>query len=173
MNLFDLPVKNSDVVYTPRRISKLIIDYLKPTGKILDPCRGDGSFFEQLSGDVDFCEIREGKDFFLYSQMVDWIIGNPPYSIFYEFLEHSFTLAENVSFLVPTNKIFQRQKVMNLINNWGGVVSIIVFGSGSLLNFPFGFSVGNFHFQKGYKGETKLIMGMDTIYSFREFGGEL
>lgn len=29
--------------------------------------------------------------------------------------------------------------------------------------FPFGFSVGNFHFEKGYKGETKIIMGMKQI----------
>ena len=45
----------------------------------------------------------------------------------------------------------------------GGVKSIIVYGSGSLLKFPFGFSVGNFHFQKGYKGATEVIMGMKLI----------
>lgn len=49
---------------------------------------------------------------------------------------------------------------MDLINKWGGVKSIIIYGSGTLIGFPFGFSVGNFHFEKGYKGDTKIIMGM-------------
>lgn len=47
----------------------------------------------------------------------------------------------------------------------GGVYSIIVYGSGTLIGFPFGFSVGNFHFKKGYKGDTKLIMGMKQVNS--------
>ena len=46
----------------------------------------------------------------------------------------------------------------------GGVKSIIIFGSGQLIGFPFGFSVGNFHFQKDYKGETKILMGMKNIF---------
>ena len=33
----------NDVVYTPRDISKKIVEYFKPTGKILDPCMGDGA----------------------------------------------------------------------------------------------------------------------------------
>jgi len=110
-----------------------------------------------------YCEIAEGKDFFEFNEKVNWIIGNPPYSIFLEFLEHSFKLADNVSFLVPTNKIFQRQIIMDMINDYGGIKSQIIYGSGSLIGFPFGFSVGNFHFQKGYKGACELIIGMKKI----------
>lgn len=29
-------------------------------------------------------------------------------------------IVDNVSFLVPTNKIFQRQVIMNMINRYGG-----------------------------------------------------
>ncbi len=47
----------------------------------------------------------------------------------------------------------------------GGVRSIIIYGSGSLIDFPFGFSVGNFHFEKGYKGECKILMGMKQIFN--------
>jgi hypothetical protein len=161
--LFDRFVPQSDVVYTPVEVSKQIIEFLQPVGKCLDPCRGDGSFYNQMLNS-DYCEITEGKDFFEYKEPVDWIIGNPPYSNFKEFLEHSFTIAQNVSFLVPTNKVFQRQVIMEMINKWGGVKSMIIYGSGSLIGFPFGFSVGNFHFQKGYKGECKIIMGMKTIF---------
>lgn len=45
----------------------------------------------------------------------------------------------------------------------GGVKSMLIYGSGSLLDFPFGFSVGLFHFQRGFKGEARVIMGMKEI----------
>lgn len=160
--LYETHVLESDIVYTPESVSKWIINFLRPTGEILDPCKGDGAFWKHLPS-ADYCEIKEGLDFFDYSKKVDWIIGNPPYSIFKDFLEKSFELAENVSFLVPTNKVFQRQVIMEMINKWGGVKSIIVYGSGNLIGFPFGFSVGNFHFQKGYKGQCKIIMGMKAL----------
>ena len=117
-------------------------------------------FFDYFSG-PNYWGIQE--NFFDYTKKVDWIISNPPYSIFWEFLQHSFEIADNVSFLLPINKVFQRQIIMDYINKWGGIKSIIVFGSGTLLGFPFGFSVANFHFQKGYKGECKIIMGMNEI----------
>lgn len=159
---WEKPVLESDIVYTPRNVSKGIIQFLKPIGKCLDPCKGDGAFYDYLP-DADYCEIREGKDFFEYNNRVDWIIGNPPYSIFEEFLRHSFELANNVSFLVPTNKVWQRQIIMDLINKWGGVKSIIIYGHGGLIGFPFGFSVGNFHFQKDYRGDTSIVMGLNQI----------
>jgi hypothetical protein len=158
--LWDKPVLPGDIVYTPEAISKGIIDYLQPSGLCLDPCKGDGAFLKYMPEGSEYCEIREGSDFFKYNKKVNWIIGNPPYSIFKDFLEHSFNLADNVSFLVPTNKVFQRQVIMNMINQWGGVKSVIVYGSGTLIGFPFGFSVGNFHFEKNYKGPSVIKLGM-------------
>lgn len=157
--LFDRVVDPGDVVYTSDPVAKAIVSFLNPSGKILDPCKGDGAFYNHLPG-ADYCELREGKDFFDYKDRVDWVIGNPPYTVFKEFLEHSFEIAKNVSFLVPTNKIFQRQVVMDMITKWGGIYSMIVYGSGSLIGFPFGFSVANFHFKKGYKGKCEIIMGI-------------
>jgi hypothetical protein len=162
--LFDRFVPPADVVYTPEQVCVDIINFLNPSGLCLDPCRGDGAFYKHLPIGSDYCEITEGKDFFEYAKPVDWIIGNPPYSNFMEFLQHSFSLASNVSFLVPTNKIFQRQVIMNMINRYGGIRSMIIYGSGQLIGFPFGFSVGNFHFQKGYTGECKIEMGMKQIF---------
>jgi len=163
-HLWDIEVDPSDIVFTPDFVSKQIISLLNPTGLCLDPCRGDGAFFKYLPAGSDYCEVREGKDFFTYDKKVDWIIGNPPYSIFEEFLKKSFEISQNVSFLVPTNKIFQRQIIMDMINRYGGIKSMVIYGSGQLIDFPFGFSVGNFHFQKGFTGETKILMGMKTIF---------
>lgn len=163
--LWERPVDPSDIVYTPNAVAMNIVRHIKPYGICLDPCKGDGAFYDYLPEGKDYCEIRESKDFFNYSRKVDWVIGNPPYSIFLEFLQHSFDISDNVSFLVPTNKVFQRQIIMDMINKWGGVVSIIIYGSGTLIGFPFGFSVGNFHFKKGYTGKTEIIMGMNKINS--------
>jgi len=164
LEAFDKPVLPADIVFTPIAVSKHIISFLNPTGTCLDPCKGDGAFYDYLPDGSDYCEIREGKDFFDYNKKIDWVIGNPPYSIFEEFLRKGFEIADNVSYLVPTNKIFQRQIIMNLINKYGGIKSMIIYGSGQLIDFPFGFSVGNFHFQKGYKGDCKIKMGMDSIF---------
>ena len=153
-----------DIFYTPEWVVKDKVHYFRPTGKCLDPCSGRGVFHKYLPVGSDWCEIQKGRDFFNYTKKVDWIIGNPPYSIFEDFLKKSFEIADNVSYLVPTNKIFQRQIIMDMINRYGGIKSMIIYGSGQLIDFPFGFSVGNFHFKKNYKGETKVIMGMKTIF---------
>jgi hypothetical protein len=162
--LWQKEVLESDIVYTPNFVSEHIINFLNPKGLCLDPCKGDGAFYNYLPIDKQYCELREGKDFLTYNQKVDWVIGNPPYSIFEDFLIKGFEISENVSYLVPTNKIFQRQIIMDMINKYGGIKSIIIYGSGQLIDFPFGFSVGNFHFKKGYKGETKILMGMKSIF---------
>lgn len=164
-SLFDIPVNPSDIVYTPEYVSKHIIDFLDPKGMCLDPCLGDGAFFKYMPSNSEYCEIRENKDFFDNTKFYDWVIGNPPYSIFEEFLKHSFNISDNVSFLVPTNKVFQRQIIMEMINNYGGIKSIIIYGSGQKINFPFGFSVGNFHFKKNYTGKTEILMGTKKIFS--------
>jgi hypothetical protein len=162
--LFEMPVLPGDIVYTPEEVAKDIVTRLNPSGLCLDPCSGDGAFFKHLPNGSEYCEIREGIDFFQYKKQVNWVIGNPPYSIFEKFLQKSFEIAENVSFLVPTNKVFQRQLIMDMINKYGGIKSMIIYGSGTLIEFPFGFSVGNFHFKKGYKGECEIIMGMKQIF---------
>jgi len=153
----------ADVVYTPDFVAKHIVKYLKPSGKCLDPCKGDGAFYQYLPPGSDYCEIRDGKDFMSYTGNIDWVIGNPPYSIFENFLRQAFYISQNVSYLVPTNKIFQRQIIMRLINEYGGIKSMIIYGSGSIIGFPFGFSVGNFHFQKDYKGKCEIVMGISSI----------
>lgn len=166
--LFEAPVVEKDIVYTPAHVAKGIVDFLAPNGVCLDPCKGDGAFFNYLPEGKQYCEIAEGKDFFDWKEKVDWVIGNPPYSIFKDFLTKSFEIADNVSFLVPTNKVFQRQVIMEMINEYGGLRSVIVFGSGTLIDFPFGFSVGNFHFKKNWRGDCSYQLGMKSFKQLRK-----
>lgn len=157
-------MKESDIVYTPEWLAKGTIKILNPFGVVLDPCKGEGVYYNNFPGEKDWCEIRQGKCFFEYQKKVDWIISNPPYSIFLRFLHHSVTLANDISFLVPINKVFQSQKVMNCINEYGGIKSIFIIGDArQYLGFPFGYSVANFHFQKGYKGQTEIHSGIKKV----------
>ena len=154
--LFYLPLKTKDVVYTPETIAVDMISWCHPAGVCLDPCKGDGAFFDNFPKDRDWCEIREGKDFFKYTKRVDWIIGNPPYSIFEDWLIHSMELSSDIVYIIPTNKVFQQFAIMELIENFGGIFGMRIYGSGRNVGFPFGFSVGAFHFKRNYTGDTNV-----------------
>jgi len=98
-----------DLWMTPERVAIEIIEYFKPYGKILEPCKGTGNFYRNLEG-ADWCEISEGRDFFLYSKKMDWIITNPPYSILSKFMEKCWKVADNVVLLVLAGAIWNSYK---------------------------------------------------------------
>ena len=85
----------NDVIYTPKLVAELMIKMcnIKPNDKVLDPSRGGGVFYDNFPECIkDFCEITEDKDFFKYDKPVDIIIGNPPYSLWTKWLEHTIKL---------------------------------------------------------------------------------
>jgi hypothetical protein len=145
----------TDEVMTREDIAMKIIDYFKPYGKILEPCRGTGNIFKYIPN-ADWCEINEGRDFFDYDKKVDWIITNPPYSIYDKFLLKCFETADNVVLLVPLTKAFKSQKIDKEIQRYGGLKEVVMLGSGGSVGFPFGFPVGCLHYQRNYKGDIKL-----------------
>jgi len=158
--LFHISIVEKDVAYTPDAVARQIIAMLNPYGKVLDPCRGKGAFYDNFPIHVepDWCEITEGRDFFQYQDKVDWVIGNPPYSLFFfqQFLQQSFKIADHVCFLLPVNKVFQSWKTIEMVTEYGGIKDMFVYGSGSLIKLPFGFPAGLFHFEKGYQGKVDL-----------------
>jgi len=84
---------------------KLPIDYSNYS-TALEPCAGDGRIFNFLVGkgiETDYCEIQEGKDFFDYTNKVDLILTNPPYSLAKEFVDHSLALSSTVIMLLRIN----------------------------------------------------------------------
>ena len=156
-NLFgEIFVNPIDVVYTPDDVAMDIVDHFKPYGKCLDPCRGDGAFYKYLPKGSLWCEAKEGKDFFDFNSSVDWIVSNPPYSVFADFLYHSFEIAENIVYLIPVNKPFNGFKTMRKIYEYGGIAEIYMVGPGSWLNFPIGFAIGAVHFKRNYKGRIGI-----------------
>jgi hypothetical protein len=104
----------------------------------------------------DWCEIREGRDFFKYTEHVDWIVGNPPYSIFAKWLYHSMDIADNIVYLVPPQKFFYSYKTAKIIFNWGGLRHNLIMCPGTWIGFPLGYVVSAMYLQRGYRG------GMET-----------
>ena len=149
-----------DVVYTPDDVARDVVSFFAPSGRVLDPCRGDGAFHKYLPPGSEWCELKDDKDFYEFQGPVDWIIGNPPYSVFPKWLDHSFTVAENIVYLIPITKVFNSFGIMKRTQAWGGIKQIYAIGGGRSIGFPFGFAVGAVHFQRGYTGPIGL--------SFRE-----
>lgn len=91
--------RNDSIYSTPMELVKDMIKYMDQYWQdgdlVLDPCRGDGRFYNNLPSNVskDWCEISEGRDFYEYDRPVDWIIGNPPFAKVRRWWEHSFKLA--------------------------------------------------------------------------------
>ena len=85
----------NDVIYTPKPVAELMIDLcdIQPTDRVLDPSKGGGVFYDNLGECIkDYCEITEDRDFFKYDKPADIIIGNPPYSLWNKWLEHTIKL---------------------------------------------------------------------------------
>jgi hypothetical protein len=73
----------------------------QPSGTILEPCSGRGAFVRALRsyGQVHSCEIDRGSDFFQWTEHVDWIVTNPPWSQYRPFLDHALRVADRVAFV--------------------------------------------------------------------------
>lgn len=110
----------NDVVFTPVKVARKILEMFKPEGACLEPCMSEGAFFDSMPAGTDWCEITKGRDFYDYHKKVDWIVTNPPYSDFDRFLTHAFELADNVVLLVPVAKVFKSWGTMQQIRKYGG-----------------------------------------------------
>jgi hypothetical protein len=143
----------ADCVFTPDIVAQHIVELYKPTGVILEPCRGEGAFTKFLPPETLWCEIADGVNFYDFNQHVDWIITNPPYSDFDRFFDHCLELADNIVFLVPVAKIFKSMGTLRKIRKYGWIKHVWLVGA-SKCGFPFGFPCGAYHFARGYRGET-------------------
>src|SRR5690606_34825291 len=92
---------------TPQKACVMISVLFCPYGKILEPCSGSGNFSKTLSnyGTVVTTEIKDGKDFFDFTEKVDWIVTNPPWSQYRKFLNHAMTLSNQIVFVATLNHV--------------------------------------------------------------------
>lgn len=152
----DVLVNPNDIVMTPDWLAEDVMRYFPWQGRLMEPCRGDGAFYNLMPAGSVWGEIREGRDFLTYKGRVDWIITNPPYSTFDAFLTQALTVADNVVVVIPVNKLLSSYKKMRQVMDWGGIREIRYYGSGRQVGFPFGFPVGAIWLQRNYKGDVRI-----------------
>jgi hypothetical protein len=75
---------------------------LRDNDIILDPSAGSNKVFYNAFPDYvrkDYCEITEGRDFFEYHEKVNCVIGNPPYSLWDKWLEHTIDITDRFCYI--------------------------------------------------------------------------
>jgi len=156
----------NDNIYTPEDIARAIVDHFKPSGKILEPCAGNGVFLKYMPT-ADWCEIKGGRNFFEYSEKVDWIITNPPWSKAGEFLIKSMKIAKDIVFLMNIPGVFTVRRMREIYRYSFGIKEILLIRIPN--TFPqSGRQLGAIHFKKGFKGFCKIIYHPDLIKSYSE-----
>lgn len=150
----------SDYVKTPKWCAQDMISYFNPKGEILDPCMGKNRVFYDILENADWCEITDGVDFFENNKQYNWIIGNPPYSIFNRWLRHSYKISENIVYLLPTFKVWNPLSLARLYRDKGGIKHIRLYDVGKRIEWARSRPITAVWFQVGYSG--------DTSYSYYE-----
>lgn len=151
--LFPIDGENpKDVVRTPVYLVEDMISHFRPRGVVLDPCRGDGVFFDRLSEGREWCEITQGRDFLEWNTPVDWVFGNPPYSQYAKWIYHAMKIAVDIVYLMPCDKPFISYKTLRVMRKWGHVRHMRIYGPGNKFGFPIGFAIGAVHFQRLWFG---------------------
>lgn len=145
--------KSDDVVMTPVNLAKKLVEYFKPIGNGLEPCCGTGNILQFLPN-ADWCEISKGKDFFEYTNKVDYIFTNPPWSQIRKFLVHSMEIAKDVYFLITINHLWTKRRLKDIEEHGFRIEEICIFDTPK--TFPSsGFQVGMVHLHKG--NENNII----------------
>lgn len=172
LSLIPIERTHKDVVFTFDEVARDVVAFFKPSGRILEPAAGDGVFLKYLPG-ADWCEVRDGKDFFDCQERYDWVIGNPPYSVFTEWINHSFEIADNIVYIVPTNKNFNSYKLFETIYRWGGIRTIYHLGPGrKVCDYQeLGFAFSATHYQRGYAGPIHIAFREPSNKACSGLGG--
>ena len=81
--------------YTNEQMVKDLIAITPISGSVLDAGSGKNKvWFNNLKGEKYECEIEDGNDFLKWDKPVDWVVGNPPYHIGWQFTEKAGDIAQ-------------------------------------------------------------------------------
>lgn len=150
----------NDRIYTPLYLCERIVKHFKPAGKILEPCSGIGNFLKYLPN-ADWYEIDKGKDFLLSNidKHYDWVITNPPYSLYRAFFNKCMDISDNIVFLQLINATFYKARLRDMIEHGFSIYEIAMVETPK--EFPqFGFQMGCVHYKKGNYNSIKVTIKM-------------
>ena len=145
----------SDIHFTNVKVASAIVNHFRPSGRCLEPFKGGGAFLQALPASADWCEVEEGRDFFNWTERVDWIVTNPPFSNMTQVFEHAFSVAENCVFLIPISKYWSSLPRLEAASRYGGLVEIAHLGTGRSIGFNIGFPFAAMHFKREYNGPIR------------------
>lgn len=154
----------NDMVFTKPTLAQRLIGHFRPTGRILDPCRGNGAFYDNLPEPRDWCEIRDGRDFRECKELFDWILTNPAWSKepYRAISAHAFEIADNVILLTRLhNAIGTYARHRDWRNRGHGLREIVILRWEDAGFRPEGFVLGAFYWQRGWTGCTKITYWTD------------
>lgn len=117
-----MKVNKNDIYHTPLPVVKKMIEmcHITPDMKVLDPCYGAGAFYNNLPEcDKHWAEIEKGNDFFELTGRYDLIIGNPPYSLWTKWLEHTMKLTDKFCYIIGTLNLTPKRLDAVLKNGFG------------------------------------------------------
>ena len=128
--------KANDIFYTPKALVLKHLEYVKEyvddNDIIFDGFYGSGNYFNLYSqvftknNIFKYTEIELGTDFFKYTEPVNMIISNPPYSIIDKVLEKSVNLKPHtISYLIGQGNLTCKR--IEFMNNNGYFLSKIFF----------------------------------------------
>jgi len=147
---------SEDRVMTPPGLARAIIEHFKPSGRMLEPCRGAGAFLKAMKG-ADWCEIERGRNFFDYKKNVDWIVTNPPWSLLRAFLKKAMEVSDNVVFLCTVNHFWTKARVADIKEAGFYTAEIALIDPYPNPEFPAsGFQLGAIHLKRGRTTKAKL-----------------
>ncbi len=149
-----------DMIETPLELARLIVNHYAPSGRQLDPCRGASPFYsamtERNQGEVTWCEVIEGVDFFdAYSGeevVIDWVITNPPWSIFRRFLIRSMEISNNVIFLGTLTHFITRARLRDVRDHGFGMREALLVDQPGPPWPSSGFQLAAVHLQRDWLG---------------------
>jgi len=119
-------ITKNDIYYTPLPVAKRMIEMcnITPEMKVLDPCLGKGVFYDNLPEcNKNWCEIEKGKDFFNETEKYDLIIGNPPYSLWNDWLDKTMQLTDKFCYIMGSLNMTP-QRLGRIINSGFGITQI-------------------------------------------------
>jgi hypothetical protein len=104
---------------------------------------------------VQWAERKLDRDFFAWRERVDWIVTNPPWSQFREFLCHAMELADHVVFLVTINHVWTRARIRDITTAGFGLKEIVMIDTPATFP-PMGFQLGVVHLARQWVGPVQL-----------------
>jgi hypothetical protein len=121
-----------DKVFTPNQVAIDCINYTLPfiidTDILYEPFSGQDAFYNNfpINNPKEWSEIDRGRDFLESNIKCDWIITNPPYSI-WNIIINKIMDSCSKGFCVLVNNLTITPTRLDIINNRGFYISFIYF----------------------------------------------